>query len=68
MLIQGLRVMLPIGEMWTPILDELIDMMSFFQQGSVEQISFYKATTQFTEQIKDDPSFESVQLTGHSLG
>jgi len=68
MLIQGLRVLLPLGEMWTPILDELIGMMSFFQEGSVEQVSFYKVTTKFAIQLKNDDSFDSVQLTGHSLG
>ena len=68
MLIQGLRVLLPLGEMWTPILDELINMMSFFQSGSIEQVSFYKVTTKFALEIKSDVSFDNVQLTGHSLG
>lgn len=68
MLMQTLRVVLPIGEMWTPILDNLINMMSFFQRSSVEQVSFYKVTTPFVNTLKEDPSFESVQLTGHSLG
>jgi lipase ATG15 len=68
MLIQGLRVLLPLGEMWTPILDELINMMSFFQSGSIEQVSFYKVTTKFALEIKSDSSFDDVQLTGHSLG
>lgn len=68
MLIQGLRVLLPLGEMWTPILDELIDMMSFFQSSSIEQVAFYKVTTKFALEIKNDASFDNVQLTGHSLG
>lgn len=43
-------------------------MISFFQRGSVEQISFYKVTTPFAEQLKRDPSFDDLQITGHSLG
>ena len=43
-------------------------MMSFFQKGSVEQISFYKVTTKFVNVLKNDTSFDNLQLTGHSLG
>lgn len=47
---------------------EIVEMISFFQRGSVEKISFYKVTTPFAEQLKSDPSFDNLQLTGHSLG
>ncbi len=34
----------------------------------MKKISFYKLTTQFAEFMKKDSDFDSVQVTGHSLG
>ncbi len=43
-------------------------MMNYFQKGAVERVSFYKVTTAFALSLKHDPSFDNLQLTGHSLG
>jgi lipase ATG15 len=68
MLMQIVRAILPLGEIWTPVFDELIYAMSQFQSTSLEQISFYIVTTAFVKDIKEQGIFDSVQITGHSLG
>ena len=47
---------------------EIVAMISFFQRGTIDAVSFYKVTTQFAIELKNDPSFDSIQITGHSLG
>jgi lipase ATG15 len=47
---------------------ELVQLINLLQSEAIEKISFYKVTTEFAEELKEDPSFETVQLTGHSLG
>ena len=68
MLMQVVRAVLPLGGIWTPVFDELIFAISKFQSSSLEQISFYIVTTAFVNDIKEQGIFDSVQLTGHSLG
>jgi lipase ATG15 len=68
MLIQGLRALLPFGEMWTPILDNLVQLINTLQGESLERVSFYKATTAFVNDLKNDDSYKHIQITGHSLG
>jgi lipase ATG15 len=43
-------------------------LINLLQSEAIGKISFYKVTTEFAEELKEDPSFETVQLTGHSLG
>lgn len=34
----------------------------------MDAVSFYKVTTPFALELKADASFDSIQITGHSLG
>ena len=43
-------------------------MINFLQSSSVKKVSFYKITTAFAEELKQDSSLDSVQIVGHSLG
>lgn len=43
-------------------------MVSLLRGSAVERISFYKVTTKFAESLKNDPTFDGLHLTGHSLG
>ena len=47
---------------------ELVNWINTIQSESMKKISFYKLTTLFAEFMKKDSDFESVQVTGHSLG
>lgn len=65
---QMLRAILPIGEIWTPILSQLVNAISFFESANIERVSFYKQTTAFVKEIQESQLFANVQVTGHSLG
>ena len=63
---QGLRGVLPLGGIWTPIFDELVLLINTLQSQSIDKISFYKLTTGFVEHLKETKEFDSVHVTGHS--
>ena len=58
------------------MITELVLIINGLQSESVERVSFYKLTTKFAKELKantsllsDDPlSYDTVQVTGHSLG
>merc|ERR1711935_745756 len=43
-------------------------LMNGVASSSVEKVSFYKLTTQFANYLKENYSFDHLQVTGHSLG
>jgi len=67
-LMQGVRFFLPAGEIWTPILNEIVFWINRLQGEALDKISFYRLTTQFANYLKNDTEFNDIQVTGHSLG
>ena len=70
-LMQGLRELLPIGVIWTPVIDQLIKAMTFMESKSIQRVSFYKDTTAFVNFLKEQVQagvYSGVGVTGHSLG
>lgn len=67
-LAQFLRLLLPVGEVWTNILNNLVRAVSLLQSESLDRISFYKQTTEFVEWLRTSTNYTSIQITGHSLG
>lgn len=67
---QVLRFVLPIGDIWTPLMDRLIQAISALDSEAIEQVAFYKDTTAFVNEIQGQvPStYRGVAVTGHSLG
>ena len=65
---QMLRAILPIGEIWTPILSQLVLAISYLQAESIKKVSFYKETTAFVRYLQRSGDYANVQVTGHSLG
>lgn len=59
---------MPAGEIWSPILDQLVNWMNTLASKSLQKVSFYTLTRKFAEELKKNPEFDSVQVTGHSLG
>jgi lipase ATG15 len=47
---------------------ELVNWINTLQSESLSKVSFYRLTTKFAKELKQDPQFDSVQITGHSLG
>jgi len=67
-LMQCLRGIIPIGEIWTEIFSTLVMWMNTVASTSIEKVAFYKLTTEFANHLKDEDSFDYLQVTGHSLG
>jgi lipase ATG15 len=68
-LMQFLRELLPFGEIWTPIMDSLINIITSIESESIERVSFYKDTTRFVQFLQNQSDvYSGVAVTGHSLG
>jgi lipase ATG15 len=68
-LMQILRFFLPAGEVWTPIIDRLIYVLSYLQSASIDEVSFYRDTTSFVKYLQNRSSeYPGLAITGHSLG
>jgi lipase ATG15 len=67
-LMQALRALLPLGEIWTPIMAQLIQLINTIESTSIERVSFYKTTTKFVNYLKNETDYRGVGITGHSLG
>lgn len=67
-LMQFLRIALPFGHIWTPVMPFLISCIALIDSASVEKISFYKDTVKFVEFLEKSGKYEGIAITGHSLG
>lgn len=67
-LMQWLRYIIPVGEIWTPIFGELVKWMNTMASTSLDKVAFYKLTKKFAEELKQNETYSHVQVTGHSLG
>ncbi|KAL7542868.1 hypothetical protein ACHAXR_012175 [Thalassiosira sp. AJA248-18] len=67
MLFQGLRFILPLSELWTPILHHMVWIVTQLESESIEQVAFYRETIGFVEYLKKEKGLDVV-VTGHSLG
>jgi len=65
-LAQIVKWMLPFGWIWTPILDDLVWFISFIQSDQLDDIAYYKVTTEAVKNFKK--SYDSIRVTGASLG
>eukprot|EP00980_Cylindrotheca_fusiformis_P031378 scaffold26279_cov113-Cylindrotheca_fusiformis.AAC.1 len=67
-LMQVLRFVIPLGEIWAPIYGELAKWSTGFASRSLERVSYYKLSTKFAKELKQSKMFDHVHVTGHSLG
>ena len=67
-LAQYVRNILPLGEMWNPILEELVQMIGVLQNESLKQVAFYVETSTFVNWLRSKDLYPSLRVTGHSLG
>jgi len=62
------RAALPFGGIFNPILDNLIDILTQLQSGTLDRLAFYESTSAFVNYLKDSGNYSMVVITGHSLG
>ena len=67
-LAQAVRAILPIGEIWNPILEELVEMIGILQTSNLRKVAFYVQTSNFVQWLKDNDTYKELRVTGHSLG
>lgn len=67
-LFQGLRELLPLGKVWTPILHKMVKFVNALESDSTSKVAYYKETTKFVKYLKENTEFTTIQVTGHSLG
>ena len=66
-LFQGLRELLPLGNVFTPILHKMVKFVSALETKSIDKVSYYKETKRLVDYLKET-GYTSVHVTGHSLG
>lgn len=66
---QVVTYILPLGEIFYPILPGLLNAMKFVQSYSLQQVALYKQTTGLVNFIRNDFGFNGTMfITGQSLG
>jgi len=67
-LFQGLRSLLPLSELFTPILHHMVWIVTQLESKSITKVSYYRETRGFVDYLKEVKGFERLLVTGHSLG
>ena len=63
-LVKFARDLLPLASvLFNPVLHNLVNVVSFIEEGSLEDVSYYKETTKFVKELKDEGN--RVQIVGH---
>jgi len=69
---QALRFILPFGELWNPILENLIYFVSALQSTRLKKVAYYQPLAKFVRHLKEEGSYDGIysdlRITGHSLG
>jgi len=65
-LAQLVRNSMPLGGIWTPVLPQLVKVVSNLQEKAIKDVSYYKETSALVKMLKDEGF--NVRITGHSLG
>ena len=66
MIAQAVRSLMPLGGLWNPIINLLLQIISSIEAESIESVSYYKETTAFANMLKEKT--QNIIVTGHSLG
>jgi hypothetical protein len=67
-LFQLLRAIIPFGNVWTPIIADLIGFVSILKSPTSDGLAFYREITSFVKYLNESSNYTNLALTGHSLG
>jgi len=67
-LAQVVRGILPFGEVFTPIIHQLLNGMSFIESNSLDEVALYKQTTELVRYLQATGNYAKIHITGQSLG
>lgn len=69
-----IRAIIPLGWVFTPILDDIVTVVSYVEDPQLKEVAYYTYITDFINALKEDnytyngKSFDTLRLTGASLG
>jgi len=66
MLFQGVRELLPLGNVFTPILHHLVRVVNRLETDAITKVAYYQEIREFANFLKRKG--HNVRVTGHSLG
>jgi lipase ATG15 len=72
-LAQWIRAIMPLGNLFTPVLTYLVEIVSAIESKHLDEVAFYKQTSAFVNHVKnlqegDEGYYKNIIVTGHSLG
>ena len=67
-LAQAVRAILPLGAIWSPIIDNVVEWIGVLQTATLREVAFYVQTAGFVNYLKDQNLYKNLRVTGHSLG
>lgn len=73
-LAQLVRALIPLGWIWTPILDDLVTAINWLEGENLKNVAYYQRTTAFVNDLIENnytyagKTFHTLRITGASLG
>jgi lipase ATG15 len=72
-LAQWIRAIMPLGSFFTPVLQYLVEIVSYIESDHLAEIAYYRQTSAFVKHVDNQGSdsvrkYEHIMITGHSLG
>jgi lipase ATG15 len=67
-LFQVFREAIPFGDFFTPLIRFNIGALSLLETSSIKESAYYMETSAFIQYLKERGDYNSVLITGHSLG
>jgi len=71
-LVQVVRAVIPLGWIFTPVLDNLVRVVSLLQNYNLKEVSYYTRTTRFVNDMLsgayNGTKLNNIRVTGASLG
>ncbi|KAL7556733.1 hypothetical protein ACA910_005158 [Epithemia clementina (nom. ined.)] len=65
---QAVRGLMPIGEVFTPIIHQLLKAVSILESDNLDEVALYRQTTQFIRELQSSGNYTWIHITGQSLG
>jgi len=69
-LAQWIRAIMPLGSFFTPVLQYLVEIVSYIESDHLAKIAYYRQTSAFVDHVDNGAvnKYEHIMITGHSLG
>ena len=69
-LAQWIRAIMPLGSFFTPVLQYLVEVVSYIESDHLAEIAYYRQTSAFVDHVDNGSvnKYEHIMITGHSLG